>query len=203
MSAGDESRIEALVRHVAGKRVVVVGNSESLFGQSLGERIDSFDIVLRMNLGFVREPRHQGSRTELLFTSSEKLDADTIVARYAPQWVVWATPKREKMPDLSTLGERLLLHPESVWNGLYQAIAPARPSTGLIALNFLVRQCRCREIAFAGFDFFTSGTFYNRRLFGLLRSSRKASKPHDGEAEQRLVGGMMASGRLYDLAAGS
>jgi Glycosyltransferase family 29 (sialyltransferase) len=196
----DESRVTEVVRYVEGKRVVVIGNSESLFKQSLGPRIDSYDVVVRMNLGTIHAPQQQGSRTQILFTSSEKLTAEMIDRYFKPDWIVWATPKREKMPDLKALGDRLVLHPITVWEELYLRIAPARPSTGLIALNFFFNHCACNEVAFAGFDFFASGTFYNRRFFGLIRHPRKTSKPHDGSEEQRIVSEMVGTGRLQNLA---
>lgn len=202
MNSETPQGIAALRRAVAGQRVVVVGNSESQFGQSLGTVIDGYDRVVRMNLGLVRDPRHQGSRTDIVLTSTDKLDAETIRSAYRPEWVMWATPKREKMPDLTAFGDRLVLHPLDIWEGLYRRIAPARPSTGLIALNFFRNHCDCAELAFAGFDFFASGTFYNRRFFGLFKHPRKASKPHDGDAEARLVSGMIAAGGLRDLATG-
>lgn len=196
-------RLDAFRRYVAGKRVVVVGNSEAQFGQSLGAAIDRHDCVVRMNLGLVREPRHQGSRTDIVLSSTDKLDAATIARAYAPDWVMWATPKRDKMPaDLTRFGEHLVLHPLAVWESLYHRIAPARPSTGLIALNFFRNHCDCAELSFAGFDFFASGTFYNRRFFGLFKHPRKASKPHDGDAEARLVAELIAAGGLRNLAEG-
>jgi len=203
MNASDDSGIAAIARYVEGRRVVVVGNSDSLFTQSLGAQIDGYDVVVRMNLGTIRAPAHQGSRTGIVFTSSEKLSAGMIETWFAPDWVVWATPKREKMPDLSALGGRLALHPVEVWEALYRRIAPARPSTGLIALNFFFRHCDCRELAFAGFDFFATGTFYNRKLFGFLKHPRKASKPHDGSEEKRVVAEMIANGGLRNLASGT
>lgn len=200
MNGSDNGGMAVIARYVEGRRVVVIGNSESLFTQSLGARIDDYDVIVRMNLGTIRAPEHQGRRTGIVFTSSEKLSAEMIETWFAPDWVVWATPKREKMPDLSALDERLVLHPVDVWETLYRRIAPARPSTGLIALNFFFHHCRCRELAFAGFDFFATGTFYNRKLFGLRKHTRKASKPHDGSMEERVVAEMIATGGLRNLA---
>ncbi|TVT57724.1 MAG: hypothetical protein FHK80_08245 [Azoarcus sp. PHD] len=200
MNTREQDGISGLRHYLEGKRVVVIGNSESQFSQHLGARIDAHDVVVRMNLGSIRAPEHQGSRTDVVFTSSEKLSAAMIDDWFAPSWVVWATPKRDKMPDLSALGERLALHPVDIWEALHARIEPARPSTGLIALNFLFNHCRCAELAFAGFDFFASGTFYNRKFFGLIKHPRKASKPHDGSEEQRVVADMVASGRMRKLA---
>lgn len=200
MSTTEQDKTAGFKHFIAGKRVVVIGNSESQFSQHLGARIDTYDVVVRMNLGSIRAPEHQGSRTDVVFTSSEKLSAAMIDDWFAPSWVVWATPKRDKMPDLSALGERLALHPVDIWEALHARIEPARPSTGLIALNFLFKHCKCAELAFAGFDFFASGTFYNRKFFGLIKYPRKASKPHDGAEEQRVVADMIASGRVRNLA---
>lgn len=198
----EEQAMQPLIDAVAGRRVVVVGNARSLFGQGLGERIDGFDLVVRMNLGRIEAPEHQGRRTDILFSSTEKLGVAEIEDWFAPRWVVWATPRREKMPELSALGERLLVHPLAWWEPLYQRTAPARPSTGLIALNFFHRHCRCAELAFAGFDFFASGTFYARRFLGLLPAARKSSKAHEGEGERVLAEEMMRAGGLYNLAEG-
>ena len=53
---------------------IVVGNGGSLLNQSNGEKIDSFDTVIRVGNGFKVDgiEKHVGSRTDLLFHSLRK-----------------------------------------------------------------------------------------------------------------------------------
>lgn len=191
--------VSALQQAVEGKRVIVIGNSESLFKQTLGAKIDQFDIVIRMNMGRVRKADKQGSRTDILFSSANKLSADEIQQWFAPQLVVWGTPKREHMPDLSSLSDKTTMHPIAVWEQLYQQIEPARPSTGLIALNFLANHCNCAELAYTGFDFFQSDTFYHRKKFWFFRRKRKTAMPHSGDQERNFIEALCTAGKLKEL----
>ena len=52
---------------IKGKRVAVVGNAESIIGSGQGEKIDSYDIVIRINLRFPKEEEYKdvGKRTDI------------------------------------------------------------------------------------------------------------------------------------------
>lgn len=50
------------------KRVALVGNATSLLDHDLGEEIDSYDVVIRMNRVVENlDPKKQGKRTDVLF----------------------------------------------------------------------------------------------------------------------------------------
>ncbi|ANG61222.1 hypothetical protein A8C75_01270 [Marinobacterium aestuarii] len=194
-----ESKIELLKNFVAGKSVLIVGNSESIFGLGLGDKIDSFDVVVRMNLGRVKKPFQQGTRTDVLFTSVPKLSESDIVSWFDPKWVVWATSKRDRVPEFRNINDRLIYHPMSYWEELYETQAPSRPSTGLIAINFFSNHCACASVSYIGFDFFETDTFYHKKRFGLLRKKLKTPRPHDGDSEKKFISDLEYRGKLFRL----
>jgi hypothetical protein len=69
---------------VAGKRVAVVGNAQSLNSKTYGEEIDSHDIVIRMNhsaIYFVGDKRYDNEEWDLKNAVGSKIDV----------WAVWDT----------------------------------------------------------------------------------------------------------------
>ena len=191
-----KATIEQFQEFVRDKTVVVVGNSESLFTRRLGAFVDEHEVVVRLNLGKIRKPLHQGTRTDVVFTSAEKLTTENVVEWFAPKWLVWATNKRHLMPDYSDFDGHVTMHPLEVWSALYEKVAPGRPSTGLITANFLACYCDCARVSLVGFDFFASGTFYHRNRFGMKRK-RKGALPHDPDKEKALIEGLIQDGCLF------
>lgn len=63
------SRDENYKNFLKGKRVVVIGPSPNLLGKNLGDYINSFDIVVRLNQSYPTEISHKedlGNRTDIL-----------------------------------------------------------------------------------------------------------------------------------------
>ena len=48
------------------KSIAIVGNASSLLDHSFGQEIDSYDVIIRLNKGFIRNPESQGTRTDIL-----------------------------------------------------------------------------------------------------------------------------------------
>jgi len=63
----NEKFTNRLIGYCQGKRVIVVGNSISLFNKPYGEFIDSFDVVVRMGKGYPWPTfkEHLGSKTDV------------------------------------------------------------------------------------------------------------------------------------------
>lgn len=76
--------IQPILNDIKGKNVAIVGNAKSLFDKNDGDKIDSFDFVIRFNKGFINEPEKQGTKTDMLILACllSKPDILSYKARY-------------------------------------------------------------------------------------------------------------------------
>jgi tetratricopeptide (TPR) repeat protein len=141
---------------------VIVGNSPQILGSELGERIDGFDRVVRLN--DFRTDQHEvdvGSRTDLWFSSANRLAKPNIqdLARTR----IWISqPNAQHFPDLATFGrgrlgldlplDRTCYLPAHI-HFLSTSLVYPRPSTGfrVICMMDLLMQA---PYSIAGFNFF-------------------------------------------------
>ena len=145
---------------VYNKKIALIGNASSIFNFDFSKQIDSCDVVVRMNAGYIKNHKAQGIRTDILALSLA-IAEDDIVKNFNPKIVIWATSKRKMMPKsykYSTF--KLFMHPLLVWLRLRIKLK-ARPSTGAIVANYIYSKCNPQKIEMYGFDFFKSKTFYN------------------------------------------
>lgn len=140
--------LEALKPVLRGKKVAIVGNSETILQNSFGKDIDSHDVVVRFNKGFPKDKEKLGAKTTVLWLACtlNKQELCLYNAKY--------TVKRS---NLSKNACSFSLSPNER-QVLQQSIK--QPSTGLIALNFAL-SCGCKQIDLYGFDSFKNATYYN------------------------------------------
>ncbi len=148
---------------VRGRTVALVGNASSIFEKKRGPEIDSQDIVVRMNAGFVTSPESQGTRTDVWVTSLA-VPVEDVENRFNPRIAIWATSKRSLLPsEYRDASFDLLLHPLARWIQLRLSLG-ARPSTGAIIANYLANFCAPELVTTYGFDHFQTKTFYSNSL---------------------------------------
>lgn len=61
------------MKYLEGKKIILVGPSGALIGKGLGEKIDSYDVVIRMNNSIAipfKYKKDLGSRTDILYHTS-------------------------------------------------------------------------------------------------------------------------------------
>lgn len=166
---------------LSGKSVAIIGNANSIFNDALGAEIDTHDVVIRINYGYIKDPVAQGSKTTI-WAGSVALNEREVQEHFAPAYAMWMTPKRRSLPDYSpTFRRKLYMHPLEIWEILQKELAPlgdgqARPTTGAMVVNFVVKHCSPSRVRLYGFDFFKTKTFYEKRL--------PKNKPHDFHAEE-------------------
>ncbi|XP_054570006.1 type 2 lactosamine alpha-2,3-sialyltransferase isoform X4 [Eptesicus fuscus] len=124
--------------NVPCKRCVVVGNGGVLKNKTLGERIDSYDVIIRMNNGPVLGHEEEvGRRTtfrlfypESVFSDPKHNDPNTtaILTAFKPHDLKW-------LWELLTGGK----------------IKPKHPTTGIIAITLAFHICH--EVHLAGFRY--------------------------------------------------
>jgi hypothetical protein len=181
VKASKHSGTEKLARLVDGKRVALVGNAQSLFGKNLGPEIDTHDVVIRLNRGFIIDPVQQGSRTDVIGTarplSLEQIDT------YSPQLIYWLYWRRWRIPTWNEVTwNKTEVVPISAWRET-NALLEGRPTSGFVMCNTLLKRTQPTELNLYGFDFYKTANFYREKAH---------SKVHKREAEEaaflRLIG---------------
>ena len=181
------SRSNARMRaQLAGQSVAVVGNAKSLFAAELGAQIDSHDIIIRLNKGFVQAPAAQGTRTDMVGLTPE-LSEGEVSAHFAPRHMLMLIPKMRHYRIFSRENvQNTLFYPFRWWLADRNLIG-RRPSSGFMAISWLVRLGVAREIVLYGFDFGQTPTYYNPVGY---------KTPHNFAREGQIIMGWQAEGRL-------
>lgn len=138
-----------LLEYIKGKDVAIVGNAKSLFNKNYGKEIDSHQVIIRFNKGFIIKKESQGTKTDILLLACEisKEDRDSYNARY----IVNRSKNYHNSSDLriSQMDRRLLADKLG-----------SQPSSGFMAID-LCLTANAKSITLYGFDGELSPTFYN------------------------------------------
>lgn len=181
---------------LSGKSVAIIGNASSIFNDALGAEIDTHDVVIRINYGYIKDPVAQGSKTTI-WAGSVALDEHEVQTRFAPIYAMWMTPRRRSLPNYSPAFRRkLFMHPVEIWETLQKELGAwgdgqARPTTGAMLINLVVKHCAPSRVRLYGFDFFKTKTFYEKRL--------PKNKPHDFHAEELWAQTLCASDPILEI----
>jgi hypothetical protein len=171
---------------LAGQSVAVVGNAKSLFAAELGAQIDRHDIIIRLNKGFVQAPAAQGTRTDMVGLTPE-LSEGEVSAHFAPRHMLMLIPKMRHYRIFGRENvQNTLFYPFRWWLADRNLIG-RRPSSGFMAISWLVRLGVAREIVLYGFDFGQTPTYYNPVGY---------KTPHNFAREGQIIMGWQAEGRL-------
>ena len=155
------------------KRVCLLGNAESILNRE--KDIDGYDVVCRCNRGFPwGKEKFLGTRTDVLFTSHDISYKD--FSMLDPSYVVWCTPNQAKLSKefKAEIDEYFSL---DEWLNLERQLQ-ARPSTGMMAITWLVTQTEFAHLSIYGFDFWKTNTWW---------APRTAPTPHKASSEKELV----------------
>lgn len=184
----------ALARCVAGKSIAVVGNAQSLSSLSLGSEIDSCGIVIRLNAAPVHTTRSHGERTSWL-ASSIPLSPRRLKA-LEPERLIWMSPRRRALA-FAVYAWRLPMsfYPCEWWHVLAARLGGARPSTGAMVIDLIVRMGGFSELRLFGFDFFQSASLSQRGL--------SSPPPHDFARERQHVLELLRAEPRIKLVGGS
>lgn len=146
---------------VKGKRVAVVGNAPTLKNSGLGDKINSYDYVIRFNR-FVIDGFEQdvGTKRNILSLSVEYLPSipnAEILSSDQTELVIAFAPKDYHFDVLAKYTKAKIKCPiayidNSICCNLTNEIH-ASPTSGMLVLDYLVNNCDCSEIFVAGFSF--------------------------------------------------
>ena len=160
------------------KRICILGNANSVLNEK--KDIDSFDIVGRMNRGIPRgKEKFIGSRTDILFLSTH-MSGENIQRAFNPRFVVWMTVCNRLAS--SWVMKNAIQNPKEDWDALYKELS-INPTTGMMALSFILKHIDFKSLDIYGFDFFATKTWYNTKVDN--------EQKHNGKKEKALFMNMI------------
>lgn len=162
---------------LSGKSIAIVGNAKSILETNYGEQIETHDVIIRLNKGYVTQPDAQGTRTDMVGLTPE-LSEDETVAHFEPSYFLMLIPK---MRHYRLFGK------DAVQNTLFyrfrywladRNLIGRRPSSGFMAISWIVRLGIAKSITLYGFDFGATPTYYNPEGY---------RTPHNYDREREIV----------------
>lgn len=154
------------------RTVSLVGNASSMFSKRNGVKIDSSEIIVRLNKGILAsfDSSHAsfvGSKTDVwmfnLYNENTKRIEEQI-----------STKKFKKMQMNETEDKTGFesFYPRSFYDRIKLVVHPKKPSTGLRAIDY-VMQCNPKELRLFGFDWKETPTFYAPRSCDAMHNFKK------------------------------
>lgn len=142
-----------------GQNIAIVGNSQALTEENLGDEIDSHDVVIRINRGVTTTKNGFNCDIYCVGASDGYVKPEDFKVDI-PQVSFWMSPKyREKAPS------HFFFFPNEMWEELKVHALPQgsdRPTTGLMTA-FMISKTEAAKINLYGFDFWETKTFYLER----------------------------------------
>lgn len=169
---------------IAGKRVAVVGNAQSLFIREFGSEIDRHDLIVRFNHGIPIYPVAQGTRTDIVSLNSLMSESE-VMNGFRPKHLLFLTPRMRHYRIDSRAGVAITSFYPLKWWWDDRSNIGKRPSSGFMGISFILRANTAREVTVYGFDF---GASYNDPVGYVSR--------HDFAKEAEIVRGWAKEGRL-------
>jgi hypothetical protein len=154
--------LDALICKYAGKSISLVGGAQSIYSNEYGSEIDASDVVLRMNRNFPKSKIHQGKKTDLLAISCG-LSWWKHFRYYDLAPILWMSPKRDSIPFWMKKRDNFYYYNVCDWKNLSCILQNNRPSTGAMALDFIVKYLRPAKLSLFGFDFKKTKTLYEKK----------------------------------------
>ena len=190
------------------KRILIMGNGPSAAAASLGERIDGFDVVVRIN-NYVTEGLEDkvGSKTDIWVNGANQglikrktlatnilVMIPTVVLDHKGEAIHERIKKR-----LGT--EQYFLLPREIMAQMEDSGQLERPTTGYFCIRFF--ESLGLDVTLHGFDFFVGSKahYFDSPLKRWLKDRGwlpKAGK-HDVSGEKQQIETLIASGRLKTL----
>ena len=217
LEAHRQSRMElkSLLRRqlpTAAGRAIVVGNSPNVLHQHMGDMIDAFDVVIRLNNFRIAEfESHVGRRVDKAFVSVAcrpnpelaKLSPESIYFYPADKHADRAAARaRVQRPDGTQIDLDAVQHlsPSLYFYGLKILIGLEErqwPSTGLVALQWAVDHLsRSHTIYYHGFSFYEESDAMLQHYFG---EETKRDSHHDFFKERVYAMRLEAEGKIQPL----
>lgn len=208
MSPLDIGQLPEFYQGLSNASILIVGNGPSAAGRELGEQIDSFDSIVRIN-NYVTDKMESsvGSRTDLWVNGANQglkkrsqLPPNILVMippevlRYKGDAIYDRIKKRLRTSDYTML-------PLPTMEAMEQSCGLTRPTTGFFAIYFFHQLGL--DVTIHGFDFFvgSKGHYFDNPLSRWLKDKgiiKKAAK-HDIAGEKAFIEGLIKAGEIKRL----
>lgn len=152
-----KENLNQIKEYLKDKNICLLGNARSILNTK--KDIDSFDIVCRMNRGVPQgREKYIGSKTNIVFMSTKF--REIWKQQFNAKFIVWMTECQKLATDW--IKKNAIQNPPGDWRELRAKYPEDKlPSTGCIAINFLLRHIKFKSLTIYGFDFFKTGTWYH------------------------------------------
>ena len=189
--------------------ILIIGNGESILNNKLQNKIDAFDVVLRINnyrtTGY---EKFLGTKTDIWFNGA---NSKLTTPENIPGRVVVAIPSRvflkyeeDILPYVSKRinmkNEKFLLIPRDDILNYESTVGHARLTTGLYAIMWALKNYE--DIYIYGFDFFINSKshYYDSKLMNFVNENilNKGHK-HDNQKERDFVNNLIDKNKIKRL----
>tara|TARA_R100000544_G_scaffold7041_1_gene2781 strand:- start:398 stop:1066 length:669 start_codon:yes stop_codon:yes gene_type:complete len=156
--------LEEIKEFCKGKNIIIVGNSSRILNERHGKLIDSYDIVVRINKGYLHRQNIYsdkiGNKTTILSLGlkSATLSANVIqsnTVKYLMSPIIYS----ERLNYANVYDVQ-----EDTYNDLKNSLGGFKPSTGISTYNFFNRHTDFNKLDLIGFDFFESSIRQRNQL---------------------------------------
>lgn len=187
------------------KKVAIVGGADSVLKEKLGDYIDSFDVVVRINKGVeVIEEQHEyvGEKTDVLFHCLfeditkggspltfelwKKWDVKQIVFSHNFMYTHYAMSYMYNYYRKNKGRFKIAQLPVKLYRDNMNAIRPYGPTTGFVAINTILN-CKPKELYITGITFFKTPHNQLYRTVEQEKLSKINKGFHDMELEYQCV----------------
>jgi hypothetical protein len=190
------------------KRVAIVGGAESVLKEKLGDYIDGFDVVVRINKGVEiigTQSEYVGKKTDVLFHSFNEIaphlggspitpklwhECNVKILLFALNYECGWDILKIFLLFLKNIKGRFKFSqlPKDLYLKNLSAVQPSGPTTGFTAIN-TVFNCQPKELYITGITFFKTphNTEYRTVSDDVLKETLNVNNIHNAEVEYQHV----------------
>jgi hypothetical protein len=185
--------MNSLQKFCNNKTIALVGNSSRLLNNKLGKVIDDHDIVIRINHAprYIKNyTEHVGSKTTIMSYGLTRLDLVNQLSKIAnPQYNLFLIRCNGEIKNYSDYSIFKNPYHGSIeeYKELRSIFGTLKPSTGIVTVNFLIKNINFSKLDLYGFDFFSSSSTIKKNEFGSY-----LYKDHDGELERKYINSILS-----------
>jgi hypothetical protein len=153
------------------KKVAIVGNAASIFSKSNGLKIDSADVVVRLNKGILasldrKNEKFIGTRTDVwMFNLYNHITIDAERYLHVPV-------RKMQMNETDNKTGFDSFYPREYYNEMKAVVHPWKMSTGFRAIDYVYKS-NASQIHLFGFDWKATPTFYSVQSNDSMHNFRK------------------------------
>jgi len=154
------------------KSIAIVGNSESLLNNTLGNKIDEHDIVVRINHApkyISKFPKNVGTKTTIMSYGISKLQFPQQISKICnPEYNLFLIRCNGQITNYNQYScfKNPVHGTIEEYSKLSSQFGKFKPSTGACTINYFVNNINFSKLSLFGFDFFNSASKFKKNAFG-------------------------------------